>query len=66
MYNEMPSIHLNQLSGFILGVTMGGILGTFFTRYFGLLLVLGAVIGLLAGQWSRNSREPDVVWVNRK
>ena len=66
MYIGMPAIRFNQISGFIIGVTIGGILGTYFTRYFGLLLVLGAVVGLLIGQWSRNHGEEDEVWLKRK
>ena len=62
----MPTIRLNQISELILGVALGGILGTYFTRYFGLLLVMGAVVGLLIGQWSRNHGEEDQVWLKRK
>jgi uncharacterized protein YcfJ len=61
----MPTIRLNQISGFILGATIGGIIGTYYTRYFGLLLVLGAALGLLLGQWSRNHQEEDVTWLRR-
>jgi hypothetical protein len=32
-------------------------IGTYVQRYFGLSLALGAVIGLLLGQWSRNKRK---------
>ncbi|MCJ7732794.1 hypothetical protein MUP51_10810, partial [Candidatus Bathyarchaeota archaeon] len=31
----------------------------------GLLVVMGAILGLLLGQWSRNRRKNDIVWVDR-
>jgi hypothetical protein len=48
-----------------MGVVIGGITGTYMTRYFGLLVVLGAILGLLMGQWSKNRRKNDIIWVDR-
>ena len=46
----------NPISGLILGTMIGGILGTYAQRYFGFLLVVGAILGLLVGQWCKNQR----------
>ena len=47
----------NPITGMMFGVIIGGIIGTYAQRYFGLSLALGAVVGLLVGQWSRNKRK---------
>lgn len=44
----------NLITGMFLGISIGGIIGTYVQRYFGLFLASGAVLGLLQGQWSRN------------
>ncbi|MES0325630.1 MAG: hypothetical protein ABUK18_07095 [Candidatus Bathyarchaeia archaeon] len=44
----------NPITGMILGIIIGGIIGTCVQRYFGLFLASGAVLGLLLGLWSRN------------
>ncbi|MFA9496866.1 MAG: hypothetical protein ACERKS_13230 [Candidatus Bathyarchaeota archaeon] len=56
----------NPISGFILGSVICGILGTYAQRYFGTYLVIGAILGLLLGQWSKNQREPDIEWIKRE
>ena len=48
-----------------MGVVIGGIAGTYMARYFGLLVVLGAILGLLLGQWSKNRRKNDISGVDR-
>lgn len=64
---------LNPVTGFVFGITLGGILGTFLERYFGAFLFGGAVLGLLVGQWCRNQRdqakdsgEQDIEWIPRE
>jgi hypothetical protein len=46
----------NPISGLILSTVVGGILGTYAQRYFGTLLIIGAILGVLMGQWSKNLR----------
>ena len=46
----------NPITGMIFSVIIGGIIRTYAQRYFGLSLALGAVMGLLLDQWSRNNR----------
>ena len=62
----MPRRKLTPMAGLTVGILLGGVLGTYFTRYFGFLVVLGAILGLLIGQWSQNQKETDVVWLDRK
>lgn len=57
---------LNPTSGLIFGVVVGGLLGTYAGRYFVALLVGGAILGLLVGQWCKNQREPDIEWIPRE
>ena len=46
----------NPITGMLLGKIIGDIIGTYVQRYFGLDLASGAILGLLLGQWSRNTR----------
>jgi hypothetical protein len=62
----MARRRLTPLTGLIVGILFGGVIGTYLTRYFGFLVVLGAILGLLVGQWSQNQQKPDVVWLDRK
>ena len=58
---------LTPITGFVFGVTLGGIIGTFMGRYFVAFLVGGAALGLLIGQWCRNQRsEPEIEWIQRE
>lgn len=56
----------NPISGLMLGILVGGILGTYAQRYFGTFLVIGAALGLLLGQWSKNQRKNEIEWIPRE
>ncbi|MBN2336697.1 hypothetical protein JXL21_14155 [Candidatus Bathyarchaeota archaeon] len=50
----MPLVErFNPLTGLLLGLTLGGMVGIYFDN-FGLGVAVGASLGLLLGQWCRN------------
>ncbi len=63
----MPIIdRFNPITGLMLRVLVGGIIGTYAQRYFGTALVIGAALGLLFGQWCKNQQKDDIEWIPRE
>lgn len=66
VYGMPITERFNPITGLMLGILVGGIIGTYAQRYFGTSLVIGAALGLLFGQWCKNQQKDDIEWIPRE